>query len=214
MAILKYKKEDQILFVLNVLDLTSYYYSGIGFKFAVRDHFPDLQGKVDTDHIDNESIILLNTIEEEPVMMIGLAVSQITSVLLSIQTVYNIDYLNLELDERIWKLAEDFYWELMIDNFPQNDETKRDDDDFDKDNFPLNLEIYIHSLLRICFCLLDVVTDGLVDTDQAYDAFDVPERWKLEPDDLEGYPFIVTILFDLLMDLRYHLNDYYELYYG
>jgi hypothetical protein len=216
MKILTYNDEDRIPLVLYVLDLSAAYYTTIGFKFAVKEHFTDLEGKVETDFVDNDTVLLLRMISDEPVHMIGVAVSQMNCALMDIENIYNIDYVNQDADERIEQLAEDFYWEFMIDNFPLDDGTSRYDDDveWDPNNYELNLEIYIESLVRIVSCLLELVTDGEVNVDQAYDHYLLPERWTEEYIQDQVHAYALGVLLELGHQLERHMNDFCEYYYG
>ena len=216
MAILKYNSEDLIRLVLHVLDMCADYYTGIGFKFAVRYHFTDLEGKVATDIVDNDSIMLLNTIDDGPVFMIGNTVNHFINAFLDIQNLYNIDFLNETVDKRSRAIAEAFYWEFMIDNFPtdEGESIYGKEETWNTYDYELNLLVYIESLIRIVGCLLDVVNDAEVDIDEVYERYGIAEHWNHNFINDQPHAYALRILFELSGKLQRHLNDYHEYYNG
>lgn len=214
MAILKYNDDDLILVVISVLDITSYCYARIGFKFAVRDHFPDLQGKVETDRIDEESIFLLNNIDTNPVRMIVGCVSYLSLGSMRIRKVYESSYKDELLDERIQLLASKFYSEFVIDNFPNDAGISRfsEDDDEYIPGYEHNLYVYINSLVRLSGCLLDVVNDGQIDIDKVYDKNAIATRWQEDFITDQPHAKALRILLDLQGMLEEHLTNFWKFY--
>ena len=93
-----------------------------------------------------------------------------------IANMFNITVAELEEEDHIWQLAEEFYWKFMIDNFQRDDGTYQDEESATyTDEF--NLQKYIYSLIRLTVALMDMVNDALVDIDKIFDQFGIPECW-------------------------------------
>jgi len=80
------------------------------YKFAIKHHLPDLAGKLMTTNVDKESILLLKSLsDDELIKVIGIAVTQMSLAEDHIANMFNITVADLEEDDHIWQLAEDFY---------------------------------------------------------------------------------------------------------
>ena len=153
--------EDRIPVVIHVLNRCSCFYSGIAFKFAVKDYYPDLKGMVATDVIDQASADLLNSLLHDnkvlPVMLNSIAALQNAQT--TIADVYGIDENDLSDDDRGFLLAYMIYQETIFDNFPMDD----DYDGYDDDTYMEDLELYASSLVYVIYLLFLILSKGEAD---------------------------------------------------
>ncbi|WP_090554285.1 hypothetical protein [Pedobacter hartonius] len=210
MGTTKYNEGDIILLTVIVLDISAFFYGGIAFKFAVKDHYQDLRGKVLTDVLDDSGADLLNALNDELISMIGRQANLMADACTNIYKIYNLASLDQQQNERVTALAEELYWQLMDDEFPWDEQA----DDYDDAKYLQHLMIYVTSLIRIVKILIKVIIYGEIDDDEISERNDLCET--LEPDDYSDqvHVYALAVLSELGVQLNEHQEHFYEYYFN
>jgi hypothetical protein len=152
MATTYYQNEDQVPVFIQVLDITAYFYSQIKLKIAILNHYQELKIPPALWH-PNEPVMILITS----------AVNDIKATMERTAKIYALNlYDFLNSDPRITQLAEDIYWSLISDEFPECI-TEEDADYFEP------LELHVLSILRVLSSISEIFYTGATDPDKIFE---------------------------------------------
>jgi hypothetical protein len=208
MGTTKYNEEDVILLSVIVLDISAFFYGGIAFKFAVKDHYQDLRGKVLSDVLDDSGADLLDVLDDGLIIMISHQVNLIVDAYTNICNVYNLTPFDQKSEEGVAALAEDLYWQLMDDQFPCDDEA----DEYDDAEYLDHLGIYIMSLIRIVKSLTKIIIDCEINLEDAAENVDFFEPFEPKDYSDQVHAYALGVLCKLGVQLNEHQQRVYHYY--
>lgn len=212
MPIIKYNQKDIVPIILNVLSVSTRFYLSTAFKFALKYHYQDLQGKVDTnDDLDQESIMLLESLDDEIIAMMIAGVKAFLQAYSDIRYIYFDQSGEEELNERQMELALEFYAELIIDHFPGNT-PKLLPHDIDENDYKKNLLVYIESLISIVHMLHELMLCAQLDTEEAIRVFGKRKKWFPGNGGDELLAGVLRVLQELAETLYQHNFEYTRYY--
>jgi hypothetical protein len=200
MELMKCNREDCVPLALHVLKITLDNYLCNVFKFLIQESYPDLKGVVPTDCLDESSFELLETISTEPLTIVLQSLEAIKETCDSIINIYGIDSDKVFEDERLFVLAKEFYFSIIINNFPLDGRG----DSSTMSDYENYLILYAVSTVGVVNLLCKLLADSEVDFEYA---------WGDESLDVE---FLYTdysqrensVAIRLLQQLGYTLNDH------
>lgn len=196
MANIKYKSEDTITTVLYVLHFCSWSYARIAFRLALKYHYTDLYGKVSTHVIDKESLDLIRSVKDPIIQLINDSLNRVEIAKNSIAELQNLKIEDIVYDERILKIAANFYQKTIIDGIPLYD---KEDDSISYDD---TLDLYALSLVNVINWLFILVMTDEVDLEMSFD------ETHLYTDFLkvDYHNHKHSAILDSLWQLGFHLN--------
>lgn len=181
-----YKSEDIIPMVLMVLEMCQHHYCTVSIKFALKDQFPEQRGKMISDPISLAVVQLMYKKGKGITKIIMNMVELIIGVFVAIRTKYEINYDDYNVNPRLRKLVEAFYYPLSDYQFPVDGMV----DDYHDANYNACHEAYMLSLLNIIYSLIDLVVElGMR---------------KVKAKDNTDYGFMLMQLSNLGIRLNYH----------
>lgn len=161
-----YKPDDIIPIVLNVLHNCFWSYACNAFKIAVKDCFPDLKGITETDVLDDDSIALLDSVDEGLIPLLRVSIEYIGWVREAISNLYGLDAEQFLGDKRLVGLANDIYFNTTTDKFPCDGSP----DDYNDATYDLNIEMYAMSMMNVVNWLFILITTGEADLELSMDS--------------------------------------------
>ncbi|CAM4425785.1 hypothetical protein SAMN06265348_12137 [Pedobacter westerhofensis] len=181
MALTRYENADQVPVFIQVLDIIAYFYAQISLKIAILNHYQELKTPPDLRQTDDAVLVLISS-----------AVNDITDTMERTAKIYSIDPNDfLNRDQHITGLAEDLYWSLVQDEFP--DCITEADAGF-LDYFDL-LEQYGLSVLGILNSLSDMFCTAATDRENTYGKCDVYNRSRFSRSvDPNNKPALIQLL--------------------
>ncbi|SDZ80894.1 hypothetical protein [Pedobacter hartonius] len=205
MAATKFESGDVIPVLLMVLDICSYFYSCVALKFAIKDHYQDLRGLVRSDTMNALNADLLDSLDDDPViMMIGSLVGHMCDTRDRIANLYGINVHELLTNNiRIMTIGENFYWSIIWDEFPEEDE---EENDYDSKTYYNAHEIYVMSLFAMIKALLEMLCNGEVNQDNFLEQEDCYYEFNLDDHHDQTHIHVINILIDFDIVLRQHFD--------
>lgn len=201
----RFKKADRIPITISVLLKVAQHYMIFTYKHLIEYEYPDLKGLVSTDYCDESNITLLESVHSRFRKINGDTITSFSVTTLSIANVFGIDLDHREPDKRLDRITDDFYWGLVIDDFPRDDEPESDG----SPGPPGHLEDYAESMPAVIYTLCSLLRTGKVDLD--FDWEDNPDYLLFITEDYSNQEHAYTlgmlqelggVLYENFCDLR------------
>jgi hypothetical protein len=193
-----YKQQDLIPLTISVLGDISYLNACFTLKYLVETEFSDLKGLICTDMLDESSIALLDSVDNDLHHVTYESMLAIYDTVQSLANIYGMEVEKIFNDERLNQMGEDFVGELIIDDFPHGN-------CLDEDGNPEpagSLDLFALSLVNVVHFLCSLLSDGKVDFDLSWD----PDHFYIDflGEDYSGKEHAVAL--KLLQELGMVLN--------
>jgi len=170
MTIETYNKEDLIPLTICVLRKLGLQQIIFTIKFIVHNVYPDLEGLINTDEIDQDGLELFDAFDLEVDNLTFNNCMAIENVFLSLANIYGLDIKKVLMDERINELAAHFYWYTVIDEFPRNDDGDHNEDEDHQGEYirvasAANLDLYALSMINAVNFICKMLCNPTIDWD-------------------------------------------------
>lgn len=201
MAMITWNRKDILPLTLNVLKITYDNYMCNIFSYLLKAHYPDLDGVVATDIVDGYSIELLNTVTTGPVQTVAKSLLEIMDTSESLANLYGINFDDIGDDERLFNLAVEFYFEIVMMDFPDD----ACEEKFTLANYENFLLAYSASVVAIVSYLCTMIADGQIDADLVWG--NNPFYFEFLETDYSQHESFISL--ELLQALGEVLNTHY-----
>jgi hypothetical protein len=159
-----YKKEELIPLTVVVLGFIQYNYVSFTLKFLIENIYPDLKGLINTDEVDDASLELINSFDDPIVNLVSYTNGAIIDTIESIINIYGLDMEVIAENKRLRNMANNFYWNLVIDEFPRDYEPNDEDQTLPYGCF----DFYYVSMVNVVAFLCYLLSDGKVNFEQSF----------------------------------------------
>jgi len=202
------KPENILPVTLVTLDKAALHLKSIIYKFVLKDHHPELRGKVSAESSNPSTDLLINEMKDPFIALLRYMFSSIQLSMLKMNDVYCIDPQVVMFKQEVFDLASNLYWSLNICDTPFDEDSKKGDD-YDNELYEIGLDAYILSLLSVLYCLLVILDSGAIDLDNArrnsgtIDDFD-PKKYSNS-----RYPYAISVICTLGTELLWYQKKFY-----